>query len=230
MASVLIFSGVGHYGDPWHPFAETSQAVAEVVAGRGHHAVVRDSEPGSLRDLSRFDLLIVNSGGRTGQSDPAETRAWAADHRALMDFHQSGSPILGLHTAVGTFPDWDGWASIVGGRWTVDSFHPDMGMATFHPAGNASVHPVWSGLESVTAIDERYCLLELADAAVPLVQHATDGTVHTMGWVAGDSVIYDGLGHDDRSYDSQDRRRLLENEVHWLLARHDAPGGLEFPA
>jgi len=43
-------------------------------------------------------------------------------------------------------------------------------------------------------------------------------------------VIYDGLGHDDRSYASGDRRGLLQNEVHWLLARRDGLRVLEFPA
>lgn len=218
MARILVFSGSGHYADPWHPFGETSAAIAAVLHKAGHDVVVRDSEPGTLLDLPEFDLLVVNSGGRTGDPDPAETRAWAADHSALMDFHRSGSPILGVHTAVGTFPDWDGWASIIGGRWTEDSFHPEMGMATFEPAGSTSSHPVWAGLESVAAIDERYSLLELADGSVPLVQHTTDGKDHVMGWAVGETVIYDGLGHDGRSYESDERTRLLQNEVDWLLA------------
>lgn len=230
MARVLVFSGAGHYADPWHPFEETSAAVAVVLQEMGHQVVVRDSEPGSLRDLPQFDLLVVNSGGRTGEPDPAQTLAWSSDHQAVMEFHQSGSPILGLHTAVGTFPDLDGWASIIGGRWTADSFHPEMGMATFHPAAGASTHPIWTGLETVPVIDERYSLLKLGDASVPVVQHTTDGTAHTMGWVAGKTVIYDGLGHDGRSYESEDRCRLLENEVHALLARRDGPVGLEFTA
>lgn len=218
-ARVLIFSGAGHYADPWHPFPETSRAVADIVVQMGHDVLVRDSEPGALADASTFDLLVLNSGGRTGQPDPAETRRWAPDHNALSDYHLSGAPLLGLHTAVGTFPDWAEWTSIIGGRWTADSFHPEMGMSTFEPADQASLHPIWSGMESVSVIDERYSLLELTDRAVPLVHHMTEGASHTMGWCAGDSVIYDGLGHDARSYESKDRRRLLQNEVRWLLER-----------
>ncbi len=230
MARILIFSGAGRYADPWHPFAETSAAIAGVMQEMGHHAVVRDSEPGSLEDLHTFELLVVNSGGRATEPDLEQTRAWTSDHRAIWEFHESGHPILGVHTAVGTFPDWDGWTSIIGGRWTADSFHPELGTATFHPAAGASAHPIWSGLETVSVIDERYSLLELEDGSVPVVQHTTEATIHTMGWVAGESVIYDGLGHDGRSYESQSRRRLLKNEVRWLLARRGGAGGLEFPA
>ncbi len=218
MARVLVFSGAGHYADPWHPFQETSQAVSKVLASLGHRVLVRDSEPGVLLDLAEFDLLVVNSGGRTEPPNTAVTAEWARDHSCLMDFHRSGSPILGLHTAVATFPDWDGWGLIIGGSWTTESFHPEMGSPTFHPAAHAADHPVWSGLESVSVTDERYSCLERSDAAVPLVQHVTGGQPHTMGWAVGDSVIYDGLGHDARSYESEERRRLLCNEVQWLLS------------
>ena len=38
-----------------------------------------------------------------------------------------------------------------------------------------------------------------------------------MGWAVGDRVLFDGLGHDERSYQSESRRKLLVNEVEWLL-------------
>lgn len=218
MARILIFSGADPYSDPWHPFAETSAAVAALLGGRGHDVVVRDSEPGSLTDLGAFDLLVINSGGRTREPDASRTAAWDADHRAVGAFHCAGNPILGLHTAVATFPDWHGWSNIIGGRWGEDSHHPEMNEATFRPIPGTAGHPVWDGLESVTVIDERYCHLEVFDGSTPLVGHDTDGVSHVMGWAVGDAVVYDGLGHDGRSYESADRRRLLHNEVDWLLA------------
>lgn len=230
MTRILVFSGAGPYADRWHPFPETSSAVAEVLTEAGHEVVVRDSDPGSLRDVAAFDLLVVNSGGRAGGADPRDTESWAADHRALAGFHSSGGAILGLHTAVGTFPDWDGWSSIIGGRWTSGSFHPAMGPATFAAAPGAGAHPVFAGLTSVEVNDEKYSLLEVAESSTHLVVHTTDGRDHTMGWAVGKTVVYDGLGHDGRSYASPDRRRLLRNEVDWLLSVHDLGRGLESSA
>lgn len=221
MSRILVFSGAGPYADQWHPFAETSSAVAEVLSAEGHIVGVRESQPGSLTDVAAFDLLVINSGGRAGGADPLDTESWTADHTALADFFANGGPILGLHTAVGTFPDWDGWRSIIGGQWTADSFHPDMGPATFTPATDAGAHPVWAGLSSVEVIDEKYSLLAVSASSTPLVIHTTDGAAHTMGWAVGNTVIYDGLGHDARSYASTGRRRLLMNEVDWLLASRD---------
>lgn len=217
MARVLVFSGAGPYADPWHPFAETSAAVADLLRRSGHDTVVRDSEPGSLLDAADFDLMVINSGGRGGDPDAEETAAWAADHRALGAFHGAGSPILGLHTAVGAFHDWPEWASFIGGRWGEDAFHPDIDTATFRPADGVDAHPLWHGLGSVVVFDERYSNLEVFPGSVPTIQHHTDGRTHTMGWIAGGTVVYDGLGHDGRSYESEGRRRLLLNEVQWLL-------------
>lgn len=222
MARILVFSGSGVYADPWHPFRETSAAVAALLGAEGHEVTVRESDPGSLEDVSAFDVVVVNSGGRTNESDPAISRAWAADHHALEEFYRRGGPILGLHTAVGTFPDWDGWEDIIGGRWTEKSFHPPMSEAVFSPAdAPAAAHPVWSALDSVSVVDERYSFLECASESKPLVSHVTDGVHHTMGWAASENVIYDGLGHDARSYASASRRKLLNNEVLWLLERRN---------
>ena len=218
MSRILVFSGAGPYADPWHPFPETSAAIASVLRGGGHDVVVTDSHPGSLLDLDKFDLLVVNSGGRLQEPDATRTRRWAPDHEALGQFHAAGRPILGLHTAVATFPDWPGWASIIGGRWGADSGHPAIDIATFFPANGAERHPVWTVLKSVTVFDERYSALQLDVArSEPLVQHEIDGVVHTMGWFAPGPVVYDGLGHDARSYESPERRALLLNEVDWLL-------------
>lgn len=52
----------------------------------------------------------------------------------------------------------------------------------------------------------------------PLVQHELEGRPEVMGWAVGHRVIFDGLGHDERSYESESRRQLLVNEVTWLLA------------
>ena len=219
MPKVLVFSGAGLYADPWHPFRETSTAVAGVLRDQGLDVVVRDSEPGSLLDVASFDVLVVNSGGRTSRAEPAEVLAWADDRRALEAFHHGGGPILGLHTAIGTFPDWPEWPAIIGGRWNADSHHPEISTAAFEPTQGAAGHAVWEGLHSVVVFDEQYSSLEVFGGSTPLIQHQVDGVAHTMGWLVGESVIYDGLGHDGRSYESEDRRRLLVNEMEWLLSR-----------
>lgn len=214
MALVVVLSGSGRYSDQWHPFAETSAAIAAILRDAGHDVEVRDSEPQALLDLDGVDLLVVNTGGADVEDAPSQQ--WRLAHAALGRFVDDGNPVLGLHTASNAFPDWPRWRELIGGRWGERAFHPEIGTATFLPAEGAEAHPVWDGLGEVTTFDERYSGLERSDDSVPLVHHVSEGVVEVMGWARG-RVLYDGLGHDARSYDSPSRQRLLLNEVGWLL-------------
>ena len=221
MPKILIASGVGPYSDPWHPFERTSPLIAEVLSEAGHEVEVRDTVPGSLLDVSSFDLLVVNAGGGIADDDSEEwpSDAYYEDLAALKKYREGGGRVLSVHTSNGAFGQLPEWRGAVGGCWGPDSFHPDIDTAVFQPAPDAGDHPVWAGLEQVEVFDEKYSALEIDPAVAPLVQHTTDGDTHVMGWAVGDQVVYDGLGHDEKSYESEGRRRLLVNEVDWLLGR-----------
>lgn len=217
MARVRIFSGGGRYGDPWHPFTQTSAAVADILTGAGHGTEVVRDLPASLTDLGAVDVLVVNAGGQPTEEIVPDPE-WAAAFDDLGRWLNQGGRLLGLHTAANAFPDWPDWPARLGGRWVRGtSFHPERSEASFGPCPGAAKHPVWDGLDTVEADDERYSSMEVAPGSVRLVQHVTDGVTEVMGWANGGHVLYDGLGHDARSYESPSRARLLLNEVSWLL-------------
>ena len=54
-------------------------------------------------------------------------------------------------------------------------------------------------------LDERYSYLDVRDDVVVLGDHEHDGLIHPMIWArehGAGRVVYDGLGHDLRSYES----------------------------
>lgn len=226
---MVILSGTGRYSDPWHPFAATSGAIADIVAAMGLDVAVRGT--GSPESLTADDarLVVVNTG--KGDEPPSPDPAWTEAFSALGSWIESGGRILAVHTASATFPDWPAWAAIVGGRWIEGrSSHPRFSAAVFTAADGADDHPVLEGLPDaggldpdlagrpmVLALDERYSGLDVAPGSVPLLAHELAGQPEVMAWAVGRRVLYDGLGHDERSYRSTTRRRLLENEVRWLL-------------
>lgn len=215
---IVVFSGTGRYSDPWHPFDVTSAAIADTLREVGHEVEVRPSEPASLTDLTGVDLVVVNAGGGDPAVEVVRTPEWDAAHASLAAFMHAGGPVLGVHTATNTFPEWPEWPGLLGGRWIRGtSWHPPLDTATFEPVPDAAAHPVFAGLTEVVCDDERYCDQTLAPDATPLLRQATDGVFHTCGWALGDTVAYDGMGHDGRSYESPSRRAYLVNEVDWLL-------------
>lgn len=217
MARILIASGAGPYADPWHPFERTSPLIAEVLREAGHEVEVRATVPGSLLDLESFDLFVVNAGG--GIADEAEppSDAFVADLESLGRYLDGGGRALSIHTSNGAFAQQPKWRAAVGGNWGADAWHPEISDAAFEPVPGAEGHPVWEGLAGVEAFDEKYSGLDIDDGATPLVRHVHEGRPEVMGWAVGERVVFDGLGHDERSYESESRRRLLVNEVAWLL-------------
>jgi hypothetical protein len=67
----LLLSGTGRYADPWHPFAETSAALAGLLREQGFGvemaddvdaALARLAAPDGPADADLPDLLVVNVG------------------------------------------------------------------------------------------------------------------------------------------------------------------------
>ncbi len=225
---VTIFTGLSRYADPWHPVAETSAEIADVVRALGLDVDMRtDEDPTALADLSGVDLLIVNSGGGDPERPITYDPAWQASFDAVAAHLAAGGALLAVHNAATGFPEWPGWADIIGAGWTRGtSGHPEISLAVFEADPSAVDHPVFSGLfpipgvtdrPAVVCYDERYWRMTVGDGNTPLLGHETLGDWHVMGWARGPHVLFDGLGHDKRSYASAHRRLYLANEIRWLL-------------
>lgn len=225
---VTIFTGLSRYADPWHPVAETSAQIAAVAENLGLAVDLRtDEDPASLADLSGVDLLIVNSGGGDPDQPIAYDPAWQPAFDAISAHVASGGALLAVHNAAIAFPEWAAWADIIGASWIRGtSGHPESSYAVFEADRSAVDHPVFTGLSPIDGVtdrpavvcyDERYWRLDQHDGNTPLLGHETLGAWHVNGWARGDNVLFDGLGHDARSYTSAHRRRYLANEIRWLL-------------
>ncbi len=227
---VLVLAGRGRYEDPWHDHAATSHRLALLLAGlevdgRPAEVVVRSTFPHALDDLAGVDLLVVNAGtawpGFREASIGPDDAAWAPFHARLDSWARSGGRILALHQSANTFDDAPAWEEILGGRWVAGtSMHPPIGEAKATIAAGA--HPITAGLGAVEAFDERYCFLRVAESSRVLGWVPDDdGERHPVLWVTeahGGRTVYDGLGHDVRSYDSPSHAELLLRAATWLLS------------
>lgn len=233
MTRVAVVSGVGRYADPWHDFAATSSALADVIRELGWDVEIRPSEPAALLVLSGVDVCVINTGGGDPAAPPTKNEEWERAFQSLADFQASGGAILGVHTAANTFPDWPKWPTLLGGRWVRGvSSHPPLGEAVFEvlPScqGSETLHHVddlpWaapSEHQGVSCYDERYCELEVFGGSIPLLGHEHAGRRHTVAWMKG-QVAYSGLGHGRRSYESPSHRRFLADLLQ-QVATHSRP-------
>ncbi|WP_253820902.1 ThuA domain-containing protein [Agromyces terreus] len=217
MADVVILSGAGRYADPWHPFAETSDALAGLASDAGLTVRVADDPDAALAVLDDgVRIVVVNAGdpeGRPPASAERVVEAAAALDRAL----QRGIGILAMHAAAASLRDYPAYERAVGARWVRDvSWHPPIGETRVHLVGD---HAVAEGLVDFTVFDERYTGLRLLGTIEPIAEHEQDGTRHPLVWAreSGRSrLVYDALGHDDRSYESAGHRELVTRALGWL--------------
>jgi hypothetical protein len=233
--TALILAGRGRYADPWHDTAAAADALAVLLRRLGLEVAVRGTAPDALDDVAGPSLLVVAAGaGRRDAAFDGDDDAWRAFHDRRAGWVADGVPVLAMHQAAMAFADDPRWADELGGRWVEGrSWHPPLGPAVLRVAGRDDAgrrHPVVAGLERVSVTDERYTDLELRPGVRPFVvadvvpreaqDRPTSVGAHPVVWIAPGPgrVLYDALGHDDRSYASPDHRALLTAAVGWLLA------------
>lgn len=217
--TALLVSGGGRYLDPWHPFAETSAALAGVMSRVGLDVVVDDDPDTAFAGLAETDtppdLLVVNIGNPRPSVPGADAAEGIEAHLA------AGRPLLAVHSSSTAFTEWARWREILGGRWIRgETFHPPQGEGTVRLAGD---HPITdgAGVSSVTVVDEFYTALMVDDVDV-IGWHEHEGVEHPVAWShrSGDArVVYDALGHDGAAFASRARHALLRAELAWLLTR-----------
>lgn len=221
MTTALILSGTGRYADPWHPFAETSAAIADLLRDHGltvETAADVDTTLEGFQDPAAWpDLLVVNVGlPRDGGASPGTDAA----REGLDAWEAGGRPLLALHSSATSFVDSESWEAALGGRWVRDvSMHPEYGAANILLEGSFPV-----GIPDFTLDDERYSWLRTSPDAVVHARHEHEGHLHPLMWSLERPVgtgsarsFYDALGHDAASYSSPEHRELLKRAVDWLL-------------
>jgi type 1 glutamine amidotransferase len=216
MAEVLIVSGAGCYSDPWHRFADTSRCLANIISELGHQVEVSAAVEQALAEPGQRDLIVVNIGNpRSARPQSMIDNA----ERGLTGHLQGGGALLGVHVSATSMTTMSGWSSMLGGHWVRGrTMHPKQDLATILVRSDA--HPIVEGLADFTVFDERYSYLHTNPDITVLCEHYTDQQMHPVVWARQSGMgraVYDGLGHDTRSYDSAGHVELLRRCVGWLL-------------
>lgn len=215
---IRVLQGHGRYDDPWHPFEESSNAVATILADLGDVEVLGVA-PDALADLDGVDLLVVNTGCGDPDNPPQPDPTWAAAFGSLHEWVQAGGPTLALHTAAASFTDSAYWADDLGGRWVRGvSMHPPRDEVGFAVLGD---HPIVAGLGNHLEVrEERYSFMEQAPQVTALLSHQFEGAEQVMAWVhetGGVRAVYNGMGHDASSYAQQAEADFVLSAARWLL-------------
>lgn len=216
MADALIVSGAAAYADEWHPFPETTDCLSELIGDLGHRVTISSAVEESLLSLGSVQLLVINVGNpRSARPESIMVEI----QESLLSFLGAGGGLLGVHVSATSFTTMPRWPEILGGHWVRGTtMHPPLDTTQIRL--HAARHPVAGDQPSITVVDERYSYLDVRDDVTVIGDHRHDGRVHPMIWAREHGpgrVVYDGLGHDARSYAGDGHRALLTRAVDWLV-------------
>jgi len=213
MPEAVILSGAGPYSDPAHPFAETSQCLARLAAKNGWAAVVtEDIDAVMAEGLDGVDLIIVNAGaGEAGAGPHTPPEASTAGFGRALD---RGISLLAMHCAIRSLPGYPRYHEALGGEWVPGrSWHAPVGELLVRPLHDAIVE----GLCDFHVTDERLGGLRTSRGIEALAATAADDQVVAWAHRLGPArVVYSGLGHDARSYESAGHKSFLGRALCWL--------------
>ncbi|MFF2272304.1 ThuA domain-containing protein [Agromyces sp. NPDC058136] len=225
----VLFTGSARYADPWHPFAETSARLGELLAEAGVEVELHERVETAFAALDGARLLVVNAGDPDGPGadggparppagrEQAAVVAGEAQLRAAVD---RGIGILVMHAGVSSLREFGVFGEAIGGRWVRGgSWHPPYGDAHVRFVGE---HPIRSTLVDAVVQDERYTDLEFTGPVEVIAEHDEGGRSHPLVWareLGRARVVVDLLGHDAASYEAPGHRELLRRSIDWLLQR-----------
>lgn len=218
----LVLTG----GPPGHPFDATAGRLAAVLTAAGYETSVTGDVELGFAALDNCDLLAVNAlRWRMLDERYAATRAehafsLSADgRRRFGTFRRRGGALLASHTAPICFDDWAGWRDAIGASWRWGrSGHPPLGPARVEVRRDS--HPVVAGVAGeFDVVDEIYGRMDVASDVEPLAWGDAGDGRHPVLWArerGGGRVVYDALGHDERSFAVAAHEQILSQAVRWL--------------
>lgn len=220
-----ILSGAGRTADPWHPYLETSEMIADIARGSGFDVEIMSNPIDGLAGLdASIDLIIVNAGDPDGpmpdeqpNPGPPLPETLAAADRAFSSALRRGTGILALHSAAATLRELPAYREAIGGQWIRGvSSHPPIASTTVHLVGD---HPIRGSRSDFSIVDERYMDLVVDESVQLIAEHEEASVRYPLIWARDHGFarsVYSGLGHDTNAYLSEEYRRLLTRAMHWL--------------
>jgi len=148
-----------------------------------------------------------------------------SEKKAYLKLTKEGKPFLFLHHSLVSYQHWPMFEKMLGGKYVEKS--PDVPVneqSTYEHdvwvyIRAAQNHPVTSGIAELRFFDEVYGNFRVSDEVVPLLKTTHPKSTSLIGWenaFNSSKIVYIQLGHDYRTFDTEDYRKLLTRAIHYL--------------
>lgn len=148
---------------------------------------------------------------------------------AYLKLTQQGKPLLFLHHSIASYQDWPEFENIIGGKYV------EAARGVPKEEQSNYEHDVWvyTKVENYTAVtvglkeprffDEIYGNVRISDDVIPLLRTRHPKSMEFVAWqhkYKNSQVVYIQPGHDYRTYQSEEYRKLLLQAIKFLAGKN----------
>ena len=198
-----------------HPHYQTTPIMEGLLKDAGHDVTVTmDAGILTSEEMKGYEVLVYNTTREGVLTLSMEERT------ALTQYIGGGGGFACIHYA-GVMPKtWPQYHDVTGGGWIREtSTHQSYGEIAIDVA-NAD-HPCAQGITGFKTYDELYVKLGYKPDNDVFLTAEYDGQTWPMGWTRSYNkgrVFTTPLGHDAKSFEAPELRRLILNGVEWAGA------------
>jgi len=151
-----------------------------------------------------------------------------AEKSAYLKLTHEGKPFLFLHHSIASYQDWPEFEKIIGGKYVEkgrgvpveeqSNYEHDVWVYT--KVENST--PVTSGLSEPRFFDEVYGNVRISENVFPLLKTRHPKSMEIVAWenrYNNSKIIYLQPGHDYRTYQNEEYRKLLLQSIKYLAGK-----------
>lgn len=179
------------------------------------------SQPNANEELVKgtadnFDVLVFYDLWKTISTPEKE---------AYLKLTKQGKPLLFMHHSLASYQGWPQFEQIVGGKYFVKGRKvPEELLSTYNHdvwvcCNVENYTPVTSGFDELRFFDEVYGNIRISDDVKPLLRTLHPKSSDYVAWenhFNASTIIYLQPGHDRRTFESEDYRKLLLQTLNFL--------------
>jgi len=173
-----------------------------------------------VKDMAKdFDVLVFYDMWKTVSE---------AEKIAYVKLTQLGKPMLFLHHSIVSYQNWPEFEKIVGGKYIEkDKKIPEEEWSNYEHdvwvySKVENYTPVTAGFSELRFFDEVYGNVRISDDILPLLRTRHPKSMEFIAWqhtYNNSQIVYIQPGHDYRTYESEDYRKLITQAIRFLAKK-----------
>ncbi|MDX1285348.1 MAG: ThuA domain-containing protein [Draconibacterium sp.] len=170
-----------------------------------------------VKELAKdFDVLVFYDMWKTIEDD---------EKAAYIKLTKQGKPFLFLHHSIASYQNWPEFENLLGGKYVEKSKKiPEESWSTYEHdvwvySKVENYTPVTVGFRELRFFDEVYDNVRISDKVTPLLRTKHPQSMDFIAWehkYNNSRVVYLQPGHDYRTYEAEDFRKMLLQTIRYL--------------